>query len=151
MRMSAVQCLAFAGLAVVGACGGERAAEKQSAADSAAAPRVEIVRPADGDITGPNVLIQLAAHGVRVAPAQGVPIEGEGHHHLFVDKDVTPPGDTIPRNVDGIIHLGTGAEEFELKNLSPGSHRIIAVLAYGNHAPMKGVAADTVQIYVQAP
>ncbi|MGH7546036.1 MAG: DUF4399 domain-containing protein, partial [Gemmatimonadota bacterium] len=69
----------------------------------------------------------------------------------FVDKEVTPSGDTIPRNVDGIIHLGTGANQFELKSLSPGSHRIIAVLAYGDHVPMPDVAADTVAIFVQAP
>lgn len=141
----------FLGILVLSvACGGERAAEEEPAADSAAA-RVTIVRPADGDITGPNVWVQLEAHGVRIAPAQGLPIEGEGHHHLFVDKDVTPPGDSIPKNVDGIIHLGTGASEFELKELSSGRHRIIAVLAYGDHVPMPDVAQDTVVVFVRTP
>ena len=148
MQVGVLRLVVVTGVALTIACGGERAAEQ--AADSAAA-RVEIVRPSDGDITGPNVWVQLEAHGVRIAPAQGIPIEGEGHHHLFVDKDVTPPGDTIPREVDGIIHLGTGASEYELRDLSPGSHRIIAVLAYGDHIPMPDVAANTVQIFVQAP
>lgn len=155
MRLFPLTPITVVSLVAASACG-ERGTEEQPAERAgeatAEAPRAEIVHPADGDtVTGPNVHVQLAAHGVRVAAALGERVEGEGHHHLFVDKDVTPPGDTIPKQVDGIIHLGTGAEEFEVKDLGPGAHRIIAVLAWGDHVPMEGVAADTVRIYVKAP
>ena len=134
------------------ACG-ERAPDDRPAEEAAPAamqPRVEIVQPAEGDtVTGSEVQVVLAAHGIRVAPAQGERVEGEGHHHLFVDRDPTPMADTIPKEGQGIYHLGTGAEEFTLQNVSPGEHRLIAVFAWGDHVPIPRVQADTVRFYVR--
>lgn len=145
----------LAALAAGAACGRERAAEErraEEAAPEAMARRVEIVLPTDGDtVVGSDVHVILRAYGVKVAPALGERVEGEGHHHIFVDKDVTPPGDSIPKEVAGIIHLGTGAEEFTVKGLAPGAHRLIAVFAWGDHVPIPDVATDTVHIHVKAP
>lgn len=137
-------------IAFVWGCG-ERAPEERPAEEAApATPRVEIVQPAEGDsAAGPDVHVMLRAHGIRVAPAQGERVEGEGHHHLFVDRDPTPLADTIPKEGQGIHHLGTGAEEFTLMNVSPGEHRIIAVFAWGDHVPIPGVQADTVRFHVR--
>ncbi|MFW6023650.1 MAG: DUF3516 domain-containing protein [Myxococcota bacterium] len=83
------------------------------------------------------------------------PAEGErtaddaGHHHIFVDHDVTALDEPIPADVEGIVHLGDGSAEYELADLPPGEHRLIAVPAYGDHVPMARVATDTVRIVVE--
>ena len=111
-------------------------------------PRAVILQPADGDTVGPDVGVVLGAEGVDVAAADGQRVEGRGHHHLFIDGDVTPADSVIPAGVPGVVHIGTGAGEWTL-TLPPGEHRIIAVLAYGNHVPMEGVASDTVRVVVR--
>lgn len=127
------------------ACGGERAAERAAAPPA----RAMIVQPADGDSVGPDVRLTLGAEGVEVVAADGQRVQGRGHHHLFIDTDLTPPGSVIPAGVPGIVHIGTGASEWTVSGLTPGAHRIIAVLAYGDHVPMEGVATDTVRVMVR--
>ncbi len=145
----------FLGLVVatLAACGGERAAERATAeaGEEALLGRVEIVEPADGDTVGPEARLVLRAEGVVVEPAQGERVAGRGHHHIFLDTEVTPASEPIPKQVEGIIHLGTGASQFTVKGLTPGEHRLIAVLAYGDHVAMERVAADTVRVVVRAP
>jgi hypothetical protein len=119
------------------ACGSEQAA------------RAKILQPADGDTVGTEVRIVLGADGVDVVAADGQRTAGRGHHHLFIDTDPMPPGAMIPAGVPGIVHIGTGADEYTVAGLAPGEHRIIAVLAYGNHVPMEGVATDTVRVVVR--
>ena len=138
------------------ACGGGETAEAESAAAESATPptestvqRVEIVMPGDGAEVQGEVPIVLRADGVVVEAASGAREPGRGHHHLFVDTDLTPAGEPIPGGVPGIIHIGTGAGEHVLTGLAPGEHRIIAVLAHGDHVPMEGVATDTLMIVVR--
>ena len=109
---------------------------------------VEIVQPADAAlVTGPAVRVLLAARGVEIAPASDER-EGTAHHHLFVDRDQTPLGDTIPSGVTGILHLGRGQTEFLLQGLSAGEHTVIAVLADRAHVPLDPPASDTVRFTV---
>lgn len=112
-------------------------------------PGVQIVEPADGAVLADgNVRVVLQARGVEIAPASD-PREGTAHHHLFVDRDVTPLRDTIPAGVLGILHLGRGQTEFVLEELEPGEHRVIALLANHSHVPLEPPAADTVRFTVQ--
>jgi len=109
---------------------------------------VEIVEPADAVlVTGPEVRVLLAAHGVEIAPASDER-EGTAHHHLFIDRDLTPLGDTIPSGVTGILHLGRGQTEFLLQGLGAGEHMVIAVLANRAHVPLDPPARDTVRFTV---
>lgn len=111
--------------------------------------RVEIVGPADGAVlTDPNVRIVLRATGVEIAPASEER-PGTAHHHLFVDRDVTPLSDTIPAGVLGILHLGRGQTEFVLERLEPGEHVVIALLADRGHLPLDPPATDTVRFTVR--
>lgn len=139
------------------ACGGESADVEATpettpapaaATPSAPAARAEIVMPGEGAEVRGEVPITLGAEGVVVEAASGTRDEGRGHHHLFVDTDLSPAGEPIPAGVPGIIHIGTGASEYVLTDLAPGPHRIIAMLAYGDHVPMEGVATDTLNIVV---
>src|SRR5437879_12111021 len=99
-----------------------RVAPGQASTDA----KVKITAPTNGaTVTGP-VKVTLKATGVEIVPATDER-PGTGHHHLFVDRDVTPANDTIPRGVTGIIHLGRGQTDFVLDSLRPGPHRVIRV------------------------
>ncbi len=117
--------------------------------ESAGPARVDIVEPvAEAAVSGPDVRIVLSAAGVEIAPASEER-SGTAHHHLFIDRPLTPPSDTIPAGVTGIIHLGRGQTEFVLQGLAPGTHSVIAVLADWAHLPLDPPATDTVRFIVQ--
>ncbi len=111
--------------------------------------RVHILQPHEGDtLTTSDVRVVLEAKGVEIVPA----VEkrpGTGHHHLFLDTDLTPPNDTIPKGVTGIIHLGRGQTEFTFTDVPEGAHRLIAEVADGDHIPLKPLVADTVRFVVR--
>lgn len=109
---------------------------------------VEITSPLNGTTVTSPVLIKLRASGVRIVPAT-VEESGTGHHHLFVDHDLTWINDTIPAGSPGIIHLGRGQTEFALDSLSPGPHRVIALIADWRHVPLNPLVADTVTFTVK--
>ncbi|MGQ0766424.1 MAG: DUF4399 domain-containing protein [Gemmatimonadota bacterium] len=111
-------------------------------------PRVEIVSPANESEAGADVLVQLRVTGAMTVPADGSRREGEGHHHLFVNVDPTHADSIIPRTA-GTHHLGTGADTIRVTGLPPGRHRLIAVFAYGDHVPIRAVAADTAFVTVR--
>lgn len=114
----------------------------------APAPSVEILEPSDGAaLPGPNVRITLAARGIEIAPASEER-EGTAHHHLFLDREATRPGDTIPSGVSGIIHLGRGQTDFVFLGMPRGSHRVIALLADRHHVVLDPPIADTVRFTV---
>lgn len=114
-------------------------------------PRVEITSPAEGaTVPGDSILVTLVTHDAIVEPADARQTPGRGHHHIFIDEDVTSPTEPIPPTSETIIHLGTGAEEFVIPTLAPGPHRVIAVFAYGDHVPNTEVAQDTVNFTVAA-
>ena len=110
--------------------------------------RVKIASPANGATVSGPVKVVLQATGVEIVPATDER-PGTGHHHLFVDHDLTPVDDTIPRGVTGILHLGRGQTEFVLDSLAPGPHRVIAVVANWKHIPLKPLVVDTVRFTVK--
>ncbi len=118
------------------------------AGDSTGRATVEIVEPADGAAAqARDVRVVLRATAVEIAPATDER-EGTAHHHLFVDRGLTPVGDTIPAGVTGIIHLGRGQAEFLLRGLAPGEHTVIAMLGDRGHVPLEPLKVDTVRFTV---
>jgi len=115
---------------------------------SAAAAAVTITSPAEGATTGRDVTVTLRSEGVRIAKADGARVEGVGHYHLFLDTIPTTDNVPIPPNSAKIVHIGTGDSTYTFKGLSSGTHRIIAVIGYGDHAPMPG-RRDTVDFTVK--
>jgi hypothetical protein len=142
-------------LAAAACGGGEPAPEPADSQDAATAEetmeerRVEIVEPADGAVleAGP-MLVRLEAHGFTVVPA-GDTTPNSGHHHLFLDRDVSPAGEPIPQEEGHIIHLGTGVSEYAFEAVEPGEHRLIAVVGDAIHVPVDPPLVDTVQITVE--
>ena len=112
---------------------------------------VWFISPVEGaELTGPNLLVRLGASGVRITSAD-IHEPGTGHHHIFVNRDLTPLDDTIPAGVSGIRHLGRGQTELLVEGLQPGEHRLIAVIAEWSHVPLNPPAVDTVRFTLLAP
>lgn len=144
-------------VATITACNRDRTVSADSSAASAsvghstaAAPAagVTITSPAKGATTGSDVTVTLRSEGVKIAKADGARVEGVGHYHLFLDSAPTADSVPIPPNTSKIVHIGTGDSTYTFKGVPAGPHRIIAVIGYGNHAPMTG-RRDTVDFTVK--
>lgn len=157
MRSSPLMVVLLAVLAA-GACAGEgepedadegMQMESQEEATSMQAQRsVEIVSPAEGaTVEGPQITVELAAHGFEVVPA-GDTTSNSGHHHLYLDRDVNVTDRPVPNEEGHIIHMGDGSSTFTFENVEPGQHRLIAVVGDFAHVPVAGLQ-DTVTFTVE--
>lgn len=110
--------------------------------------RVMIMEPAEGAVLmGDAVTVRLAVSGVAIVPA-GDTVAGTGHHHLYLDADLTDPTAPVPTVPGSIIHMGDGSAEYTFEGVAPGEHRIIAVVADGIHMPLQPWVVDTVTFTV---
>jgi hypothetical protein len=110
---------------------------------------VQITAPQDDAVLqSGTVTVELSASDVQIVPADGSPTPGRAHHHVFVDVDLSPAGQPIPIGEEGIYHMGTGDSTLIIQDLAPGRHRLIAVLALGDHVPLDPWAVDTVYMTV---
>ena len=138
------------------ACGGSDATPETDgtpaeSAVTAASPEftVSIIEPMDGaEVDGPNITVRLAAAGVEITPA-GEVVSGTGHHHLYLDADLTAPGMPVPSIPGEIIHMGDGSEAYLFEGVMPGEHRLIAVVADGVHLQLQPWVVDTVTFTVR--
>jgi hypothetical protein len=109
---------------------------------------VTISVPADGaTVAGPAVAVTLQINGMRIVPAADT-TSGTGHHHLFLDDDVSPLDQPIPSVPNRIIHLGTGTDTYTFENVPAGQHRLIAVVADARHIPLNPPVVDTIRFTV---
>jgi hypothetical protein len=150
MRARRIAWLPVAGLFALAGCGGdttpevEEAPEAPAEAPAPATATVSFAQPQDGGlVAGPNVEVVLETTGLRVVEA-GVMDPGTGHHHIFLDVDVTPMTEVIPAGVAGITHKGDGTSVHTLENVAAGEHRLIAVVADGMHIPLNPPVVDTI-------
>ncbi|GIW53227.1 MAG: hypothetical protein KatS3mg081_2582 [Gemmatimonadales bacterium] len=154
MFMRRILLVASLGSISLASCGGEergRTPASMSAGEHSGPPQVLIVEPADGDtVVGPAVTVRLQAHGLAIVPA-GDTTPNSGHHHLFLDRDLTPAGTPIPTEPGYIVHLGTGGDTYTFDSVAPGPHRLIAVVGDAVHVPLNPWVVDTVHFVVRAP
>jgi hypothetical protein len=136
------------GLGSLACAEGEPVPDTLALTQSAMAPAVRIVAPADGDTTGADVTIVLGVEGVTVERASGIRVDGIGHHHLFLDTVAVADDSIIPATTRNIVHIGTGDSTYTFTGLAPGPHEVIAVLGFGNHAAMPA-RRDTVRFIVR--
>ena len=137
--------------ALLAACGGGDAPEadtSQAADDMAMSEEpigtVTIVEPANSaDIMGNTLTVRLEVAGFPIVVA-GDMTPGTGHHHLFLDADVTSPTEPIPTVPGSIVHMGDASAEFTFEDVPAGEHRLIAVVADGAHVPLQPFVVDTV-------
>ena len=111
---------------------------------------VSITSPADGStINGPKGTVQVAVAGVEMRPAAEGIGPGTGHHHFYLDTDLTPADQPVPTIPPNVIHKGDATSEHTFENVAPGEHRIIAVVADGIHVPLQPWVVDTVTFTVR--
>jgi hypothetical protein len=109
---------------------------------------VTIVQPAEGaEVEGPAVTVQLEVSGFPIVEA-GDMTEGTGHHHLYLDADLTPASVPVPTVEGSIVHMGDASATYTFENVTSGEHRLIAVVADGAHFPLQPWVVDTVTFRV---
>jgi len=109
---------------------------------------VTIGSPTDGAaIMTAAVTVTLTVEGVQIVPA-GDTTSGTGHHHLYLDADLTALSTPVPTVPGSIIHMGDGSAEYTFEDVAPGEHRLIAVVADGIHVPLDPLVVDTVMFTV---
>ncbi len=108
-------------------------------------PVVRIVDPAAGKVadTG-DVRFVIAMSGLP-ATSRGNGAGGDPHHHLFLDRDVTPLDEPIPFGNRDIIHLRPGQTELRVPGIDRGEHRVIVVVTDDAHVPLSPPVTDTVR------
>lgn len=147
-RSGALVASLVASAMVIAACGGAGDDTMADSPAAAAAVTVSITMPSNGDtVRGSEVHVMLAASGIEIAPAAEMR-EGTAHHHLYLDTDLGEPDAVIPAGMAQIIHLGQGEDSYHWAGLTPGEHRIIAVLADPAHVPLRPLVTDTVTFVV---
>jgi len=131
-------------LVMIACAGGE--ADSDTMSDTAPGT-VTIVTPTGGAlVNGSTVTVQLSS-SVQILPA-GDLTGGTGHHHLYLDADLTPADQPVPSVPGSIIHMGDGSSSYVFENVAAGEHRLIAVVADGVHVPLQPWVVDTVTFTV---
>jgi hypothetical protein len=125
---------------LITACGGEGTAGSQDTPTALpAGVSVGIVAPKDGETIGVDVVLQVEATGIEIAPAS-LGQSGAAHYHVFVDKEPVAEGEVVPSGND-IYHLTDPTLELTLR---PEEHTITVVLGDNDHRRLPGVAPATV-------
>ena len=129
------------------ACGGS---EAESDAPPAAAPpastvTISVMPSADGQPSS-SVTIDFSST-VQIVPA-GDLTPATGHHHLFLDADLTAADVPVPSVPGSIIHMGDASTTYTFEDVAPGEHRLIAVVADGVHVPLQPWVVDTLTFTV---
>jgi len=110
---------------------------------------VTILEPANGAaVMGTSLTVRLSVAGFPIVVA-GDMTPGTGHHHLYLDADVADVTVPVPAVPGSIVHMGNAASEFTFENVTPGQHRLIAVVADGAHVPLHPLVVDTVMFSVR--
>src|SRR5258708_18959359 len=110
-----------------------------------------IVNLKNGDtVTSPFKVVFGLSPNMGVAPS-GVEKPNVGHHHLLIDKALTPEEMTQPITVDEQhVHFGKGQTE-TMVTLPPGKHTLQLVLGDWTHIPFKPpIQSEVVTLTVKA-
>ncbi len=112
----------------------------------ASAQSVSLLEPADGATVTSPVKVRFGVKGMTVQPA-GEIVAGTGHHHLLINADSMPAGETIPATPQH-IHFGKGQTEAEVA-LQPGTYKLTAQFANGAHQSYGKAMSQTITITVK--
>lgn len=112
---------------------------------------VEITSPKDGaTVTGPKVTIKVKTDGIKLVDG-GTPVkEGEGHVHLFINRDPSKAGEAIPTTEPDIVHFGKAPYDERTIDLQPGTYKLTALLGDSNHKALSDSPSKAANITVRA-
>lgn len=110
------------------------------------AQSVSLLEPADGATVGRPFKVRFGVKGLAVAAAGDV-VANSGHHHLLINLDAKPAGESIPFDARH-VHFGRGQTEGEI-DLPPGRYKITAQFANGAHQSYGKALSQTITVTVQ--
>jgi len=134
-------------LAIAACGGGSDADTADMPMDEPAGNAVTIVTPMNGaQISGTQINVNLSST-VNILPA-GDLTDGSGHHHLYLNAELTPADQPVPTVPGSIIHMGDASTSYTFEGVEPGEYTLIAVVADGIHMPLQPWVVDTVTFTV---
>lgn len=110
------------------------------------ATRVSLLEPADGATVASPFKVRFGVKGLTVAPA-GEVAANSGHHHLLINLDAIPAGQSVPFTPQH-MHFGKGQAEADV-TLPPGSYKLTAQFANGAHQSYGASLSQTITITVK--
>ena len=110
------------------------------------AQSVSLLAPADGATVSSPVKVRFGVVGLTVEPAGDIK-PASGHHHLLINLDALPAGESVPFT-DRHLHFGKGQTETEV-TLAPGRYKLTAQFANGAHQSYGKALSQTIRISVQ--
>ena len=110
------------------------------------AQSVSIVSPANGATVGTTFMVKFGVKGMAVAPAGDI-VANSGHHHLLINLDSMPSGESIPFS-EKHMHFGKGQTEGEVK-LAPGVYKLTAQFANGAHQSFGKAMSNSITVTVK--
>ena len=110
------------------------------------AQSVSILEPVDNTTVGTTFKVRFGVKGLQVAPAGDI-VANSGHHHLLINLDAVPSGESVPFS-DRHLHFGQGQTETEVK-LAPGTYKLTAQFANGAHQSYGKPLSHTIRVTVK--
>jgi len=109
-------------------------------------PNVHFVMPKNGDTVETTFYVKMATSALKVEPAGAVKPDS-GHHHIMIDAQGIPKGQTVPKDAQH-KHFGKGQVETKL-TLTPGEHTLTLQFADGAHQSYGSHLRHTIKITVK--
>ena len=110
------------------------------------AQSVSLLEPADGATVSSPFKVRFGVAGLTVEPAGDIK-PASGHHHLLINLDSLPAGESVPFT-DRHLHFGKGQTETEV-TLPPGRYKLTAQFANGAHQSYGKALSQTIGISVK--
>lgn len=107
---------------------------------------VSLLEPADGASLRSPFKVRFGVAGLVVEPAGDIK-PASGHHHLLINLDALPAGESVPFT-DSHLHFGKGQTEAEV-TLPPGRYKLTAQFANGAHQSYGKALSQTITVTVR--
>ena len=107
---------------------------------------VTLVEPTDGASVTSPFKVRFGVRGMAVAAAGDI-VADSGHHHLLINSDAIPAGESVPFT-ERHLHFGKGQTEAEVK-LSPGTYKLTAQFANGAHQSYGKAMSQSITVIVK--
>ncbi len=105
-----------------------------------------IAEPANHATVPTTFKVRFGIKGMAVAPAGDI-VANSGHHHLLINLDSVPTGESVPFS-DQHMHFGKGQTEAEVK-LPPGVYKLTAQFANGAHQSYGKAMSQSITVTVK--
>jgi Domain of unknown function (DUF4399) len=107
---------------------------------------VSILEPTNNATVPTTFKVRFGVKGMAVAPAGDI-VANSGHHHLLINLDSLPAGESIPFT-EKHMHFGKGQTEAEVK-LPPGVYKLTAQFANGAHQSYGKAMSESITVTVK--